>query len=54
MPRPALAHSAADLMCASLASGQHEEATVDLTVKLNMLAVCAAFAFVGAILLGAF
>jgi hypothetical protein len=27
---------------------------VDLTVKLNMLAVCAAFVFVGAVLLGAF
>ena len=27
---------------------------VDLTVKLNVLAVCMAFAFVGAILVGAF
>jgi len=27
---------------------------VDLTMKLNVLAVCAAFVFVGAILLGAF
>jgi len=27
---------------------------VDLTMKLNVLAACAAFAFVGAILLGAF
>ncbi len=27
---------------------------VDLTMKLNVLAVCAVFAFVGAILLGAF
>jgi hypothetical protein len=27
---------------------------VDLTVKLNVLAVCAVFVFVGAILLGAF
>jgi hypothetical protein len=27
---------------------------VDLTLNLNMLAVCAVFAFVGAILLGAF
>jgi hypothetical protein len=27
---------------------------VDLALKLNMLAVCAVFAFVGAILLGAF
>lgn len=28
--------------------------TVDLTLRLNVLAVCAVFAFVGAILLGAF
>jgi len=27
---------------------------VDLTLRLNVLAMCAAFAFVGAILLGAF
>jgi hypothetical protein len=27
---------------------------VDVTMKFNMLAVCAAFVFVGAILLGAF
>lgn len=27
---------------------------VDLTVKLNVLAVCMAFAFIGAILMGAF
>jgi hypothetical protein len=27
---------------------------VDLAVKLNVLAVCMAFAFVGAILMGAF
>ena len=27
---------------------------VDLTLRLNVLAVCAVFAFVGAILLGAF
>jgi hypothetical protein len=27
---------------------------VDLTLKFNVLAVCAVFAFVGAILLGAF
>ncbi len=27
---------------------------VDIAMKLNMLAVCAAFVFVGAILLGAF
>ena len=29
-------------------------AAVDLTLRLNVLAVCAVFAFVGAILLGAF
>jgi len=27
---------------------------VDLALRLNVLAVCAAFAFIGAILLGAF
>jgi hypothetical protein len=27
---------------------------VDLTVRLNVLAVCMAFAFVGAVLMGAF
>jgi len=27
---------------------------VDLTLKLNVLAVCAVFVFVGAVLLGAF
>jgi len=27
---------------------------VDLAVKLNVLAVCAAFTFIGAVLLGAF
>ena len=37
-----------------LQPGQHEEALVDLAVKLNVLAVCAAFAFIGAVLLGAF
>jgi hypothetical protein len=31
-----------------------EVAAVDLALKLNVLAVCAVFAFVGAILLGAF
>jgi hypothetical protein len=31
-----------------------EEAPVELALRLNVLAVCAAFAFVGAILLGAF
>lgn len=31
-----------------------EALAVDLTLKLNVLAVCAVFAFVGAILLGAF
>jgi len=31
-----------------------QEDRVDLAVKLNVLAVCMAFAFVGAILLGAF
>jgi hypothetical protein len=31
-----------------------EAPAVDLALKLNVLAVCAVFAFVGAILLGAF
>jgi hypothetical protein len=31
-----------------------EAPAVDLTLKLNVLAVCAVFMFVGAILLGAF
>jgi hypothetical protein len=31
-----------------------EAPAVDLALKLNMLAVCAVFVFVGAILLGAF
>jgi hypothetical protein len=45
---------------AKLASGkvifrQHREARdVDIAVKLNVLVICAVFAFVGAILLGAF
>jgi hypothetical protein len=33
---------------------QRREAPVELALRLNVLAVCAAFAFVGAILLGAF
>ena len=28
--------------------------TVDLAMKLNMLAMCMAFAFIGAVLVGAF
>jgi hypothetical protein len=31
-----------------------EEADLDLALRLNVLAVCAVFVFVGAILLGAF
>jgi len=31
-----------------------EAPALDLTLRLNMLAVCAVFVFVGAILLGAF
>jgi hypothetical protein len=31
-----------------------EASDVDIALRLNVLAVCAAFAFVGAILLGAF
>jgi hypothetical protein len=33
---------------------QERHLPVDLALKLNMLAVCAVFVFVGAILLGAF
>lgn len=33
---------------------QRREADVDLALKLNVLALCAAFGFVGAVLLGAF
>jgi len=35
-------------------SSTREAPAVDLALKLNVLAVCAVFAFVGAILLGAF
>ena len=38
----------------SLRQSTREAPAVDLTLKLNVLAVCAVFAFVGAILLGAF
>ncbi len=37
-----------------LATMMMEVRRVDIAMKLNMLAVCAAFVFVGAILLGAF
>jgi hypothetical protein len=40
--------------CASLEQSTREAPAVDLTLKLNVLAVCAVFVFVGAILLGAF
>jgi hypothetical protein len=33
---------------------QRREADVDLALRLNVLALCAAFVFVGAVLLGAF
>ena len=33
---------------------QRREADVDLALRLNVLALCAAFLFVGAVLLGAF
>jgi hypothetical protein len=36
----------------SYQQGRHD--AVDLTLKMNVLAVCAVFVFVGAILLGAF
>ena len=39
---------------ASLQASTREAPAVDLALKLNVLAVCAVFAFVGAILLGAF
>lgn len=37
-----------------ICQGQHEEALVDLAVKLNVIALCVAFIFIGAVLLGAF
>jgi len=40
--------------CVRYKSSTREVAAVDLALKLNVLAVCAVFAFVGAILLGAF
>jgi len=39
---------------ASLQASTREALAVDLALKPNVLAVCAVFAFVGAILLGAF
>jgi len=38
----------------SLSATLMEVRRVDLTLRLNVLAVCAVFVFVGAILLGAF
>lgn len=38
----------------SFGSSPREAHAVDLALKLNVLAVCTVFAFVGAILLGAF
>ena len=40
--------------CARFYPSTREAPAVDLALKLNVLAVCAVFAFVGAILLGAF
>jgi hypothetical protein len=40
--------------CANLNQSTREAPAVDLALKLDVLAVCAVFAFVGAILLGAF
>jgi hypothetical protein len=37
-----------------LSSASDREASVDLALRLNVLALCAAFVFVGAVLLGAF
>jgi hypothetical protein len=38
----------------TLCISQRREAYVDLALRLNVLALCAAFVFVGAVLLGAF
>ena len=46
LPTPAL--------CASFYPSTREVAAVDLALKLDVLAVCAVFVFVGAVLLGAF
>jgi hypothetical protein len=40
--------------CANVNQSTREAPAVDLALKLDVLAVCAVFAFVGAILLGAF
>jgi hypothetical protein len=40
--------------CANSYPSTREAPAVDLALKLDLLAVCAVFAFVGAILLGAF
>jgi hypothetical protein len=40
--------------CANIDPSTGEAPAVDLALKLDVLAVCAVFAFVGAILLGAF
>jgi hypothetical protein len=45
----------ASAACAKFRPAQKREApAVDLTLRLNVLAVCAVFVFVGAVLLGAF
>jgi hypothetical protein len=41
-------------ICASFKTSQQGRYEVDLSLRLNALAVCAAFVFVGAVLLGAF
>jgi hypothetical protein len=46
--------SAASRSVLAFSPSTREASAVDLALKLNVLAVCAVFAFVGAILLGAF
>jgi hypothetical protein len=40
--------------CVNLAPETKEAPDVDLALRLNVLAVCAVFLFIGAVLLGAF
>jgi hypothetical protein len=49
-----IAFQARDTICYTSCISLNREAHVDHALKLNVLAVCAVFVFVGAVLLGAF
>ena len=49
--QPAPQYLRAFAFCASFCSVNNKGGTVDLALKLNMLAVCTVFVFVGAVLL---